>query len=89
NYRLGALGFLDTGDEHTNLGLRDQIMALEWVRDNIAAFGGDPARVTVAGESAGGMSVGSLLGSPLAQGLFAQAVLQSGAGHHAITRETA
>ncbi|WEL93198.1 carboxylesterase family protein, partial [Tsukamurella tyrosinosolvens] len=62
NYRLGALGFLDTGDEHTNLGLRDQIMALEWVRDNIAAFGGDPARVTVAGESAGGMSVGSLLG---------------------------
>lgn len=89
NYRLGALGFLDTGDEHTNLGLRDQIMALEWVRDNIAGFGGDPARVTVAGESAGGMSVGSLLGSPLAQGLFAQAVLQSGAGHHAITRETA
>ncbi|RDH10940.1 carboxylesterase family protein, partial [Tsukamurella pulmonis] len=89
NYRLGALGFLDTGDAHTNLGLRDQIMALQWVRENIAAFGGDPSRVTVAGESAGAMSVGSLLGSPLAQGLFAQAVLQSGAGHHALSRETA
>ncbi len=89
NYRLGAFGFLDTGDEHTNLGLRDQIAALRWVRDNIAAFGGDPARVTVAGESAGAMSVGSLLGSPLADGLFTQAVLQSGAGHHAVTRGTA
>ncbi|WP_019201651.1 carboxylesterase/lipase family protein [Tsukamurella sp. 1534] len=89
NYRLGAYGFLDTGDEHTNIGLRDQIAALEWVRDHIAAFGGDPSRVTVAGESAGGMSVGSLLSSPRAAGLFSQAVLQSGAGHHALTRPTA
>lgn len=89
NYRLGAFGFLDTGDEHTNVGLRDQIAALTWVQENIAAFGGDPSRVTVMGESAGAMSVGALLGSPLAEGLFQQAILQSGAGHHALTRATA
>jgi para-nitrobenzyl esterase len=89
NYRLGTFGFLDTGDEHTNIGLRDQIAALEWVRDNIAAFGGDPARVTIGGESAGGMSVGSLLSSPLAAGLFHRAIPQSGACHHAVAREDA
>lgn len=89
NYRLGALGFLDTGDEYTNIGLRDQIAALQWVHDNIAAFGGDPARVTVGGESAGGMSVGSLLSSQLTAGLFQQAILQSGAGHHAAARPDA
>ncbi|BDH59715.1 carboxylesterase/lipase family protein [Tsukamurella sp. PLM1] len=89
NYRLGALGFLDTGDEHTNLGLRDQLAALQWVRENIAAFGGDPSRVTVMGESAGAMSVACLLSSPLSAGLFSQAVMQSGAGHHALRRTTA
>ncbi len=89
NYRLGALGFLDLGDAHTNVGLRDQILALRWVRDNVRAFGGDPARVTIMGESAGAMSVASLMSSPAAAGLFHQAILQSGAGHHAMRRETA
>ena len=70
NYRLGALGWLSLGDVApgtgfaANLGLRDQIAALEWVQANIAAFGGDPANVTVFGESAGAMSVGALLGAP-------------------------
>lgn len=89
NYRLNAEGFLDTGDENTNLGLRDQIAALEWVRDNIARFGGDPDKVTIAGESAGGMSVTCLLSSPKAEGLFHRVIAQSGAGHTALTRETA
>jgi para-nitrobenzyl esterase len=84
NYRLGADGFLDVGDGHTNIGLRDQIAALRWVGDNIAAFGGDPGNVTIAGESAGGMSVTCLLSSPLAAGLFRRVIAQSGAGHHAI-----
>ena len=59
NYRLNAFGYLDFGAYgfDNNLGLRDQVAALEWVRDNIAAFGGDPANVTIFGESAGGMSV--------------------------------
>ena len=81
NYRLGALGFLNlkevtngaipaTGNE----GLLDQIAALEWVRDNIAAFGGNPENVTIFGESAGGMSVGALLGLPRAKGLFHKAI---------------
>ncbi|MCB1256891.1 MAG: carboxylesterase/lipase family protein [Microthrixaceae bacterium] len=91
NYRLAADGFLYTGDgdTETNLGLRDQIAALAWIRDNIGAFGGDPNRVTIAGESAGAMSVGSLLSSPLATGLFQRAILQSGAGHTAIPRRDA
>ncbi|MDY6995848.1 MAG: carboxylesterase/lipase family protein [Actinomycetota bacterium] len=84
NYRLGALGFLelptlgaDSERFATNLGLRDVIAALEWVRDNIAAFGGDPARVTLFGESAGGGVVTTLLGSPAAGGLFSAAIAQS------------
>ena len=65
NYRLGVYGFVDVGDGPANVGLRDQIAALRWVRENIAAFGGDPDRVTIGGESAGAMSVGALLSSPL------------------------
>lgn len=80
NYRLGVFGFLQaptlgaTGNE----GLLDQIAALEWVRDEIAAFGGDPDNVTVFGESAGAISIGHLLGMPAADGLYHRAILQSG-----------
>lgn len=80
NYRLGALGFLDFssfGDFDTNLGLRDQIAALEWVRDNIGAFGGNPSNVTLFGESAGGGAVTTLLTSPAADGLFHRAIAES------------
>ena len=87
NYRLGAEGFLYLGDGIANLGLLDQLAALRWVRDNISAFGGDPARVTVAGESAGAMSVTTLLSMPLAEGLFAQAIAQSGAGAHTLAKD--
>ena len=78
NYRLGAEGFLALSGGSTNLGLRDQLAALRWVRDNIAGFGGDPDNVTVFGESAGGTSVALLLRSPLATGLFRRAIVQSG-----------
>jgi para-nitrobenzyl esterase len=90
NYRLGVDGFLQFADDGpANRGLLDQVAALRWVQENIAAFGGDPARVTIGGESAGAMSVGSLLSIPSARGLFRQAVAQSGAGHHALTAATA
>ncbi|AYG83564.1 Carboxylesterase [Streptomyces hundungensis] len=82
NYRLGADGFLRLPDRPDNRGLLDQIAALEWVRDNIDAFGGDPGQVTVFGESAGAMSIGALLSMPRARGLFRRAILQSGAAHH-------
>ncbi|XP_036324354.1 esterase B1 isoform X3 [Rhagoletis pomonella] len=79
NYRLGPLGFLTAGpDAPGNQGLKDQVLALKWVRDHIAAFGGDPRQVTVFGESAGGSSVQMLLLSPLAEGLFQRAISQSG-----------
>jgi para-nitrobenzyl esterase len=67
----------------------DQIAALAWVRDNIAAFGGDASNVTIFGESAGGMSIGALLAMPDAAGLFQRAILESGAAHHAISAESA
>ena len=82
NYRLGALGFLELEHQDgatSNAGLLDQVLALEWVRDHIEAFGGDPNDVTIFGESAGGMSVGTLLGTPAARGLFHKAIPQSGA----------
>lgn len=81
NYRLGAPGYLYLGDGPANMGLLDQISALTWVRANIEAFGGDPGNVTVFGESAGAMSIGTLLATPAAAGLFRRAVLQSGAAH--------
>lgn len=77
NYRLGALGYLYLSPEFApaNLGLLDQIAALGWVRDNIAAFGGDPGRVTLAGQSAGALSALAMLGHPPGPGLFQQVIL--------------
>lgn len=92
NYRLGALGFTDLsrfGPDYATSGangLLDQIAALRWVRDNIANFGGDPDRVTIAGESAGAFSVCSLLASPLAKGLFRAAIAQSGGAQHTLPK---
>lgn len=87
NYRVGPLGFLahpaltreSPHGASGNYGLLDQIAALRWVKQNIAAFGGDPDRVAVAGQSAGAMSIQALLSSPLAKGLFHRAIIQSGA----------
>jgi para-nitrobenzyl esterase len=78
NYRLGVEGFAVFPDAPANRGLLDQVAALHWVRDNIRVFGGDPDRVTVFGESAGGMSVADLLVMPSARGLFRRAIVQSG-----------
>ena len=85
NYRLGALGLLRLPEigAFGNQGLLDQVMALRWVRDNIVAFGGDPAQVTIFGESAGSASVGCLLTMPGARGLFRRAIQQSGIGRAA------
>jgi para-nitrobenzyl esterase len=80
NYRLGIAGFPVLPDAPSNLGIRDQLLALAWVQENIAAFGGNPGNVTVFGESAGGMSVATLVASPLSRGLFTRAVVQSGSG---------
>lgn len=85
NYRMGIDGFLPIPGVPTNLGLRDQIAALQWIQAMIASFGGDPANVTVFGESAGAMSVANLMASPLAKGLFRRAIIQS--GHGAMTRD--
>ena len=85
NYRLGYLGFLAEagldaeGHLAGNYGILDQQFAMSWVRTNISAFGGDPARVTMFGQSAGGLSTLSNLVSPTAYGLFSRAIVQSGA----------
>jgi para-nitrobenzyl esterase len=93
NYRLGAFGFLahpeltkeSSNKSSGNYGLLDQIAALEWVKRNIAAFGGDPGNVTIFGESAGAVNVGCLMASPLAKGLFHRAIAQSGSAIGVIT----
>lgn len=85
NYRMGVEGFLPIPGVPTNLGLRDMLFALGWVRDNAAAFGGDPDNVTVFGESAGAMAIANLIASPLAKGLFRRAIVQS--GHGAMVRD--
>ena len=96
NYRLGALGFLrlnevtqgmipSTGNE----GLLDQAVALQWIKDNIAGFGGDPNNITIFGESAGGMSIGCQLAMPGSRGLFHKAILQSGAANNVISPDAA
>lgn len=96
NYRLGALGFTHLADlagerfaASGNLGVLDQVAALAWVRENIAALGGDPGNVTVFGESAGGASIVALLATPSARGLFARAVVQSASFTQLRTRERA
>lgn len=94
NYRLGTLGFLATDALRAespqniagNYGTQDQIWALRWVQDNIEAFGGDPGQVTLFGESAGGVSVCTMLGSPRAAGLFHRAIIQSGGGCYSLAR---
>ena len=89
NYRLGVEGFLPIPGAPTNLGLRDMIAALTWVRDNIAAFGGDPDNVTVVGESGGAMAVACLVTSPLTTGLLRRAAVQSGHGSAVYSLEVA
>lgn len=92
NYRLGRLGFFAfpaLGNEHPeepkgNYAYMDQIAALQWIQQNVAAFGGDPNNVTIFGESAGGVSVHSLLTIPLAQGLFQKAIIESGGGRDGV-----
>ena len=93
-HRVGALGFLHLADlpggslyqESGNVGLLDLVLALQWVKDNVQAFGGDPDRVTIFGESGGGLKVSVLLRMPAAQGLFHGAIIQSGAQMEAKTR---
>jgi para-nitrobenzyl esterase len=96
NYRIGALGYLYLGAHGgpswgaaANAGQLDQIAALRWVRDNIERFGGDPAQVTIFGESAGGVAVATLLAMPDAQGLFGKAIAQSGTANRLGNTDTA
>jgi para-nitrobenzyl esterase len=80
SYRLAIEGFLPIPGAPTNLGLRDMLAALRWVRENVSTFGGDPENITVFGESAGAMALADLVTSPLAKGLFKRAIVQSGHG---------
>ncbi len=94
NYRLGLLGFAHLKERFgsrvdSNIGLRDQIAALEWIKENIADFGGDPDNVTVFGESAGAICIASLLSSPAAKGLFRSAIVQSGSPDYFLKAEEA
>lgn len=89
NYRLGAEGFLLIGDAPANRGVLDWVTALEWVQDNIEAFGGDPSRVTIAGQSAGGAACATLLAVPRARGLFRGAVCMSGSVGMELSLESA
>jgi para-nitrobenzyl esterase len=95
NYRLHALGFLYLDELYAeaqgtgNLAILDQVAALRWVRDNIAAFGGDPGNVTIFGQSAGAGCVGTLLGAAAGDGLYHRAILQSGAASHGLPPATA
>jgi para-nitrobenzyl esterase len=89
NYRVGALGFLGAEGVPANLGLRDQVAALRFVREHIADFGGDPGNVTLFGESAGAGSIVCLLAMPEARGLFGRAIVQSAAPRGMIDREEA
>jgi para-nitrobenzyl esterase len=94
NYRLGAFGFLHLDEVlgaefagSSNNGIRDQIAAIQWVRDNIASFGGDPTNITLFGESAGGMSIGTLLGTPGVAAMIRNAIPQSGAAETVMTTD--
>ncbi len=87
NYRMGIEGFLKIKGVPTNIGIRDQIASLRWVKDNIAAFGGDPENVTVFGESAGAISISVLMVSPAAKGLFKRCIMQSGSGQAVLSGE--
>ncbi|MFD7409768.1 carboxylesterase/lipase family protein [Streptomyces sp. NPDC059866] len=89
NYRLGIAGFLDLPGAPANRGLLDVVAALRWVRENIAAFGGDPHNVTLFGQSAGATVVSGFLATPEAAGLFRRAIVQSGSGLGAFTTEQA
>ncbi|HEY1572833.1 MAG TPA: carboxylesterase family protein [Pseudonocardiaceae bacterium] len=89
NYRLGVAGFGLLPDTPGNLGLYDQLAALAWVQENIAAFGGDPGNVTIFGESAGGMSVTTLVAVAAGSGLFHKGIAQSGAGHSVLAPDDA
>ncbi len=89
NYRVGADGFLCLGDGTANCALLDQLAALEWVQENIAAFGGSPGKVTVFGQSAGATCVGILSSLPRAKGLFRRAIAQSRGVHQVIAAATA
>ena len=94
NYRLGVQGFWNLAShfpalaQSGNIGMLDQIAALRWVQENISAFGGDPSKVTIAGESAGGMSCSTLMAMPAAKGLFRAAIPQSGAAHNGLSADT-